>query len=373
MYELVVTKQGYAPAVQMIDVEGGQIRGGLTIELHQGNGSISGTVSSTTGPLGGATISASDGSTTISTVSLTTPGSVGQFVVNDLPTPDTLTLVVSYPGDATQTLSVSLAAGQQLSGVAVTLISGIGSISGTVTTSTRGPAGGVTVTATDGKVTLTTVTLSTGKVGSYTLAGLTVPDTFTVTFSRPDLASQTQAITLTATGNPNPSGINATLVPNTAAVFGRVTQVGGQPLGNVTVLLSSGNTSYQVTSATIPSPGAFEIDGVIPGTYTISFTRQGGQPTSSIVTLVAGQRLQDNPVLNPAASIAGYVVASRGQPVPGAQVTLFLATQFPTVSVEATLTDKNGHFIFSNVDSAAELHRGLRLPAGLRAPGDRGG
>jgi hypothetical protein len=364
VYELIVTKQGYAPAVQMVDLEGGQIRGGLTIQLHQGNGSVSGTVTSTSGPLGGATISASDGSTTISTVSLTTPGSIGKFVINDLPTPDTLTLVVSFPGDATQTLSVSLAASQQLSGVSVTLISGIGSISGRVSTSTGGPAGGVTVTATDGKVTLSTVTLSTGKVGSYTLAGLTVPDTFTVTFSRPDLASQTQAISLTPTGTTNPKNINATLVSNTAAVFGRVTQVGGLPLGNVSVLLSSGNTSYQVTSATIPSLGAFEIDGVTPGTYTISFTRQGGQPTSSIVTLIAGQRLQDNPVLNPAASISGYVVTTHGQPLPAAQVTLFLATQFPTVSVEATLTNTAGHFIFNNVDAPQSFIVAFAYPQG---------
>jgi hypothetical protein len=367
-YVLVVTKQGYAPAVQEIDLGGGEVRGGLTISLHRGNGSVAGTVSSSAGPLGGATISASDGTTTVSTISLTTAGSVGQFVVDNLPTPDNLTLVVSAPGFATQTLSVSLSSGQQLTGMSVTLTSGVGSISGTVSTLAGGPAGGVTVTATDGKATVTTVTLSVGQVGTYTLAGLPVPDTFTLTFSRPDLASQTQAITLTATGQSNLSGIDASLVSQTGIVFGTVAQQDGQALGEVAVLLSSGSTSYQVVSATIPTLGAYEIDGVAPGTYTISFTRRGGQPTSSIITVVAGQRLQFNPVLNPAASISGTVVNSTNPatrlPVPGTQVTLFLATQFPTVSVTSVVTDSLGNFTFANVDAPQSFVVAFAYPQG---------
>jgi hypothetical protein len=364
VYELVVTEQGFAPAMQEIDLGGGETRSGVSITLHRGNGSVAGTVSGLTGPLPGATISASDGTTTVSTISLST----GQFEIDNLPTPDTLTLVVSDAGFATQTLSVSLNGGQHLTGVSVSLVSGVGSISGTVSASPGGPAGGVTVTATDGKVTVSTVTLSVGKVGSYTLAGLPVPDTLTLTFSRPDLASQTQSINLTATGNTNLTGIDATLVSETGAVFGRVTQEGGQALGEVTVLLSSGNTSYQVVSATIPTLGAFDIDGVTPGTYTISFTRQGGEPTSSILTIVAGQRLQFNPVLQPAASISGIVVnssnASGRVPVPGAQVTLFLATQYPTVPVESVLTNAKGGFLFANVDAPQSFVVAFAYPQG---------
>lgn len=388
VYELVVTKPGYAPASQEIDLSGGETAGNISITLHQGNGSISGTVSTLKGPLGGATISASDGTTTVSTVSLTTTGNVGKFVLDDLPTPDTLTVVVSANGYATQTLSLSLSSNQQLTGVAVTLQSGEGSIAGEVTTAS-GPAGGVTVTATNGDVTLSTVTLSTGKVGTYTLSGLPVPGDFTVTFSSPDLASQTRAIDLPATGNTDITGVDADLVPNTAAVYGTVTQTGGQALGEVTVLLSSGSTSYTVTSATVPTLGSYEIDGVTPGTYTISFTRQGGQPTSSIVTLSAGQRYHYDPVLNPAASIDGCLVEERtaGQtttttggtdttttdqtttteekvPVPDAQVNLYLSTQFPTVVDETTLTDSSGCFSFENVDAPQSFIVAFAYPEG---------
>lgn len=361
---LVVVKSGYAPAVAEVDLAGGESRSGVVITLHKGDGSISGTVSTTKGPLGGATIAASDGSSTVSTVSVTTPGSVGDFQLPDLPTPDNLTIVVTAPGFATQTLAVSLAAHQQLTGLSVILVPGTGSVSGTVT-SGGSPAGGVTVTATNGQQTVSTVTLSVGAVGSYQLTGLINPGDYTITFSRSDLTAQTRAVSLSASDG-TLSGVDADLVPNTAAVYGTITQTGGQPVHAVTVELSSGTTDFKVTSADSPTPGAYEIDGLTPGTYTISFTRQGGQPTSSIVSVAAGQRLQYNPVLTPAASIYGRVVQTSNptQAVPDAQITLYLATQFPTVSVATVLTDSSGNFTFDNVDAPQNFVVGVAFPQG---------
>lgn len=359
-----MVKSGYAPAVAEVDLAGGESRSGVVITLHKGDGSISGTVSTTKGPLGGATIAASDGSSTVSTVSVTTPGSVGDFQLPDLPTPDNLTIVVTAPGFATQTLAVSLAAHQQLTGLSVILVPGTGSVSGTVT-SDGSPAGGVTVTATNGQQTVSTVTLSVGAVGSYQLTGLINPGDYTITFSRSDLTAQTRAVSLSASDG-TLSGVDADLVPNTAAVYGTITQTGGQPVHAVTVELSSGTTDFKVTSADSPTPGAYEIDGLTPGTYTISFTRQGGQPTSSIVSVAAGQRLQYNPVLTPAASIYGRVVQTSNptQAVPDAQITLYLATQFPTVSVATVLTDSSGNFTFDNVDAPQNFVVGVAFPQG---------
>ena len=363
-FYLVVIKAGYAPAVQQVNLGGGETRSGVVISLHKGDGSISGTVATAAGPLGGATIAASDGSSTVSTVSETAAGHVGEFVLSDLPTPDTLTVVVTAPGYTSQTLSLSVAAHQQLTGVSVLLSAGTGSVSGTVTTAGH-PAGGVTVTATDGQSTVSTVTLSEGAVGTYTLSGLTDPGDYTLTFSRPDLTSQTRAVSLTPT-NGTLQGVDADLSANTAAVYGTITQAGGQPVHQVTVLLSSGTSSYQVVSADLPAPGAYEIDGVVPGTYTISFTRQGGRPVSSIVTLQPGQRFRDDVQLAPAASIFGKVVraSDHTQPVPQAQVTLYLATQYPTVSVATVTTDGNGQFTFANVDAPQDYVLAVAYPAG---------
>lgn len=366
-FYLVVVKTGYAPAVQQVDLAGGEQRSGVVITLHQGDGSISGTVSTATGPLGGATIAASDGSITETSVSQTSPGSLGDFVLSNLPTPDTLTIVVTAPGFASQTLSLSLAAHQQLTGVAVALVPGTGSISGTVTTN-GAPVGGVTVTATNGQVTSTTVSLSNGPVGSYQLTGLVVPGDYTVTFSGSGLTSQTRAVSLSSAAG-NLTGVSANLVPNSAAVYGTVTQTDGQAVHQVTVELSSGSTTYQVMSADTPTPGSYEIDGVAPGTYTISFTRAGGQPTSSIITLSAGQRFQYSPVLTPAASIYGEValISDPSKGIPGAHVTLYLASQYPTVSVATAVTDSAGNFRFTNVDAPQNFVVAVAYPQGSSA------
>jgi hypothetical protein len=365
-YDLIVSKQGYATATQQIDVGGGEQRKGVTITLRPGDGSISGQVSTASGPFGGATISASDGRTTVSTVSVS-QGAVGSFTLTSLPTPDTFTVLVSAPGFATQTLTLTLTSHQALSGVAVTLSTGVGSISGLATTTDGAPAGGVTVTVTNGQLSLQTVTLSVGALGTYQVSGLPVPSTYTVTFSRPDLASQTRAVTLAALGNTDLTGINATMPSSTGVLFGAVTQTDGAPLGEITIQLSSGTTTYQVTSASVPVPGGYEIDAVQPGTYTASFTRPGGLPTSTIVTLTPGQRLQFNPVLAVAASISGtvnHVVGGVTQVLEGAEVRLFRADQYPTVRLRSVVTDSSGHFTFANLDAPQSYIVEFAFPQG---------
>ncbi len=380
-YDLVVAKQGYATVTQEVDLGSGEQRNGLVIALVQGNGSISGQISTAQGPLGGATLSASDGPSTITTVSLT-QGTVGSFVLNGLPTPATFTITISAAGFATQTVSVTLASGQHLTGVSVTLAAGSGSISGQATLANGSPATGVTVTVTNGQMSLQTVTLSTGAAGTYQVSGLPVPGTYTVTFSRPDLASQTKAVTLDSLGSSAATGVNVTLISATAMLSGTVSTNttpacltssgsgdGGDdtttttttttpptvetPVGGVTVTLSSGTTSYQVMSASAPAAllGHYEFDNVQPGTYTLSFAIPGGVPTSSILTLAAGTQTIDSPDLAPGATICGIVYQAGNTTVPavGAEVRLYEAAQYPSGQFQSVDTDMNGTFEFTNV------------------------
>ena len=386
-YDLVVAKQGFATVTQEVDLGSGEKRTGIVITLVQGNGSISGQVNGPAGALGGATISATDGQTTVSTVSLT-QGAVGTFTLNNLPTPASLTLTISATGFATQTLSVSLASAQQLTGVTVTLASGAGSISGQVSLATGGPATGVTVTVTNGQLTLTTVTLSSGTPGSYQVQGLPVPGTYTVTFSRADLVSQTKDVTLNALPASNLTGIDATMVTTGASLSGVVTTMNttscipavsdstttattaptSAPATPINVTLSSGTASYAVTTATTGTTGAYAFDNVTPGTYTVSFSRQGGQPTTFIETLSAGSHATLSPTLPPAASICGVVYQTSGTATPGptstppagapaaqVEVQLFPANGFPGTPSQEVLSASNGSFEFDNV-SAPETY-----------------
>ncbi|MDQ1745456.1 MAG: hypothetical protein QOE23_3795, partial [Pseudonocardiales bacterium] len=211
VYDLVVAKPGYANDVQRVDLGGGEDRKGIQLRLRKGDGLISGQVNSPSGALGGATVTATSGSTVARTVSLT-QDRVGSFTLLSLPTPASFTVVVSKPGYASQTVTIALSAGQKLTGVSISLGQSAGSLSGKVSVLPSGdPAQGVTVTVTNGALTVQTVTQSTGKVGHWTVGGLTIPSTYTVTFSRPDLAGQTVSVSLDQSGVITPGSQGAVI------------------------------------------------------------------------------------------------------------------------------------------------------------------
>ena len=393
VYDLVVVKPGYANDVQRVDLGGGEDRKGIQLRLRKGDGLISGQVNGPTGPLGGATITATSGSTVARTVSLT-QDKVGSFTLLSLPTPASFTVVVSKPGYASQTVTMALSAGQKLTGVAVSLGQSAGSLSGKVSVLPSGaPAQGVTVTVTNGALTVQTVTQSTGNVGGWTVGGLTIPSTYTVTFSRPDLAGQTVSVSLDQSGVITPGsqsaritsdGISVGMQSSTAVVRGVVSQRGavndeggpsgqGGPVrtGEVQISLVSGTSSFAVTSASKPDNrlGQFQIDGVPPGTYTLSVNRRGTSPTSTIVTLTAGEVRVYNPVLAAPAQISGVVATVDGAVRPGWQVQLYLASQYPTVVTRTVTTDSAGRYVLPDVDAPQSYVIEVRPTASAAAQG----
>ena len=367
VYDLVVSKVGFATESQRVDLTGGESRTGVQLRLRTGDGVISGSVTGPDGPLGGAVVTATTGTTTVETVSLT-EGDVGAFILRGLVTPATYSVTVSSPGFSPQTTSVSLADGQQLTGVQLALARSSGSLFGVVTTLPGNvPAPGVTVTVTAGTATVQTVTQSMGSVGSWTIAGLAIPSSYTVTFSRPDLQSQTVAVTLDAAGNLSngssgsgvgPGGISVAMTSAFASISGVVSQRNPNdgstvPVGEAAVTLTSGADTYSVVSASEPAGqvGAYQVGGVVPGTYTLSASRRGTTPTSVIVTVVAGQSLTYNPVLIPPASITGRVTDQAGNLMPSLEVALYRASEYPVQSVQRTTTDATGTYTFADVDA----------------------
>jgi hypothetical protein len=366
VYDLVVTKPGFATEQQRIDLAAGESRTDVQLRLRTGDGLISGTVTGPDGPLGGAVITATTGSNKVETVSLTA-GDVGSFTIRGLVTPATYTVTVTSPGFTAQTSTLTLADGQKLTGVQLTVARSSGSLSGTVTTLPGNvPAAGVTVTIAAGATSVQTVTQSTGTVGGWMVAGLPIPSTYTVTFSRADLQSETVAVTLDAAGNlgsgvgGNSSAGNSISVAMTSAfaqISGVVSQLESdastQPVGEALVSLSSGTDTYTVTSASQPADavGSYLVGGVKPGTYTLAVSRRGTSPTSVIVTMVTGQSLTYNPVLIQPASIAGTVTDRSGGTLGGLQVILFKASAYPTESQQSTTTDAKGGYRFDQVDA----------------------
>ena len=366
VYDLVVSKTGYATSTQRIDVSAGEERTGVEITLRKGDGVITGKVGSASGPLGGVTITATSGQTEVSTISLT-DGDVGSFTLRKLPTPASYTVVASKAGYATQTMTLTLAKGQTLTGVGLTLGKSSGSLKGEVTLlPDRAPAGGVSVTLTDGEHTVVTATQSSGDIGAWRVGGLALPGTYTVTFSRSDLASQTMSVSLDASGQITPgsqgatvtsAGIEVAMQPSTAVVKGLISQpqpgAGNAAVGEVTVQLSSGSASYSVITASVPSAdtGRYRIENVPPGTYTVSVSRNGVSPTSTIMQLTAGQVRDYSPVLAAAASLSG-LITQNGSPVPaGWYVDLYRSSTYPESPLRTVRTSATGTFRFDDVDA----------------------
>jgi hypothetical protein len=356
----VVTKTGYATSTQSIDIGAGENRTGVEITLAKGDGVISGVVSSAKGTLSGATITATTGQSSASTVSLT-GGQAGAFTLRGLPTPATFTVTATKAGFATQTLSLTLAGGQKLAGVSITLGTSSGKLIGVVTSMpSAAGAGGVSVTVTDGLLTVQTVTESRESIGHWEVDGLPVPGTYTVTFARRDLASQTVSVSLDGSGNITPgsqgarithAGIAVSMKSSTATVYGKVTQADGgtvcdaaSGLGEARVTVNSGASSYTVVSASVPSGrcGDYRIEQLPPGAYTLTVSAGSGtSPSSAVITLGAGDRTRHDVKLARPASMTGSVqelVGTLEKRHCGWTVFLYEAAAYPALVTQTTKT-----------------------------------
>ena len=175
-YLVTFSKPGYATQKFVVAATGAPVN--LNVNLTPGAGSLSGEVFGPDGPLGGATVTVTDGTVTCS-ARTPTRGAVGKWSISGMTTPDTYLITATAPGYGASTTLVTLAAGQSSAGAKLILKAGVVSLVGNVA-SPKGPLGGINVTATDGTVTqsVTTLTgardLSGGVVGTYVIPNLSV-------------------------------------------------------------------------------------------------------------------------------------------------------------------------------------------------------
>lgn len=361
-YELVVSKPGFTTVTRVVNLGASESQEGIEIRLRRGDGLIGGLVTDVNDvPIGGVAVTATNTIDEVSTISLTT-GDVGAFNLRNLPTPATYTITFAKDGYASENLTIALEDAEELSGIAVVLALGTGSISGEVVLDDGGPVGGVQVTVSNSETTVTTETLSVGDVGSYIVSNLPVPGTYTVTFSGTGLASQVRSVDLDPVAEINVTDVNARLTKATAVVSGTVTDPDGAA-GGVAIELSDGTTILTTRSAHDPA-GEYVLGAIPPGTYTLTFSQTGAVPRSVLVTLRAGEVRTVDVELEPQASISGTVSRSGGGGLQGAQVLAYKVEEFPAVIAASALTDASGRYLLTDLEAPEEYIIEFAYPEG---------
>lgn len=360
-YELVVDKAGFTTEVRDVVLGPAQELDEIEMTLREGDGMISGRIESPSGALGGVTVTATDGTATISTVSLT-QDDIGFFAVRGLATPARYTLTFERDGYTSQTRSVQLGAAEERDGTTVSLVPTTGSISGTVSHGGE-PVGGVTVTVTGGDVEMTTTTASQGTPGTYLFQALPAPATYTITFSKDGLVSQSRLEELDPVADDRDlSGIDADLVSDMATVRGMVRDVGGRPVAGATLELTDGENRRTMSSAHDPL-GRFEFSGVAPGTYTFSAGLPGSAPEVLLVNVLPADVEEVDISLTEQAALTGQVLVldpdtDEYVPYRRATVRLFAADDFPgtaAAAVSTVLTDDDGRYTFADLPAPEDF------------------
>ncbi len=363
-YEIQVAKEGFATEPRTVTLGAGEQREDLEILLRRGIGLIAGQVVDTAGaPLGGVTITATDGKTQATTRSLSGADTDGTFELRDLTTPGTYTLTFSLPGYFDETATLRLQAEQQRNDVFIVMTAAEGSVSGTVRRPDGSTLGGVTVTVVGANVTRTTRSLTVAPVGTWNVAGLPVPGTYTITFQRPDLTTTALSVELVAGPAANRSGVDAVMTNATAAIGGRVIDSAGQPTGGVSITLEGADVVRRTITSDEP-PGEYLFDALPPGVFTITYVRAGSSPQTLLVDLAAGERRTLPDVqLEQQASIRGTVTVD-GAPRSGIGVVVYVTADYPEVVTTSIVTGQGGRFEIVGLEAPESYTVEFERPAG---------
>lgn len=352
VFQLIVEAPGFAPEVRDVVLAPGEELSGVEITLRPGNGLIEGTVSGVFGPEGGATVTATDGSNQIETVTLT-EGAIGTFTLRDLATPGQYTVTISKNGYTREARVVALDPNQPEASIDVRLVPATGSIEGRALVNGV-PARGVTVAISGGEVNRVTGVISQGPLaGTYGFFGLPAPGTYTLTFSGIGTIPQVRVIDIDPNiGTGSATGIDVSLSPERTTVFGVVRDVDGSPAAQATITLSNGADDLTFLTANDPA-GQFQFSNVAPGAYTLTARRTGTVEITRLVNVSATnptpeQDLQLGAQAGLTGLVTGFDPTSRS-----VVVKLFrpedLALGIDTVAV--TDTDASGRYTFTSLDA----------------------
>ena len=291
--QLTITKAGYPTAMVSITLNPGENLTGQQYLLSTQGGTVSGTVTDNQGvPLGGAkvTVMSASGAQLGSSTTMAT-GSVGYFVVANLPTPATDNVLISATGFTSVTSQISLSADMPTLNLSPQLTPSPLTLSGTVNRATTpgGPCSPCTLQGVAVQVVGKTnsVTVTTGANGTYSVPNL-LPGQYTVAFSVAGYAPASFTVTLVPGQNGTESPV---LTAPAVSIVGSDTcyQLAGST--TITLTTTSGGAVAGVSKVTLAPgfQGGYTVANVpSPGTYVLHFTFPASAKTSETVMVQAG-------------------------------------------------------------------------------------
>lgn len=287
-YELVFAKPGFDTQSFVITPPDDGSAVELDVELEPAEGAIAGRVFGPSGPLGGVTVTVTDGILTFTTTTATV-GDVGSWSLEHVSTPGVYTVTATRHGYGTEVRQVALGPGDQFTGADLRMQPGVGSIAGRIVGPDGAPLGGASVTAATADGSYTTTSLTDGDIGSYLLPRLEIPGSYTVTVELDGYLTQSRRLPLAGPLG----GVDFTMVGTTLSLTGKVTTAGtGEGIANVGLTLTtqgtSGDLTFKAATAGGANAGTFLIDDLPPGEYTVRFEHYLHVTSTQLVTLAAG-------------------------------------------------------------------------------------
>ena len=304
LYRVTAARVGYDVSSVVVELTADDPTVELSLTLKAATGALSGLVTDAAGqPLGGATVTVTGRSVSYTTTAGSSGDAKGTWRLDGVATPGTYLVAVTSDGFASASTVVTLAGGEQRSDIGLTMVAGVGTIHGKV--SSNGVAvGGLTVSvqAVGGDTARSTTTLTQQDLlGTFELPALPL-GRYTLTVAGDGWLTSTNQVVLDS----GELVVNLSdLRSSTATVQGTVllesltaepcrypdvgfdpTTVSPQRCGNVGVTVANSAGTWRTTTASLT--GEFRLSGIPSGSYTVTFERFGYRTATLAATLVAG-------------------------------------------------------------------------------------
>ena len=176
--------------------------------------------------------------------------------------------------------------------------------------------------------------------GEFVVPNLPTPATYRVRIEREGFDAQEFDVALTG-GQATVIDTNQ-LAASAGSIAGVVTSAPGSPLGEVTVTARNGSLERVMTTPTTGDVGGFKIDNLpTPGTYVLTFTRDGYAASTVALSLDGGEHLEGLAVtlVGGSGTVQGTVVGPDLNPLGGVAV---LAAHGDVQASTTTLTAGDG-------------------------------